>query len=193
MVLLELANMSSGYYYHAMSVPLVMLYQCGIDCNTISYFNIMLLLLYGFFLCYGEDVYRGIKFIVYKIKYTWLKKRLISNKWYYDISTYNESRKCELSLYKDMSYTLSVNRKDKKTKSNSDNDNEITIIEEGFYYIVSIDVKSSIYRIDLLSKNVSEQRFDMLLYNKKNKDKIEAYRKEVDFYDKEAKVVFSQD
>ena len=49
------------------------------------------------------------------------------------------------------------------------------------------------FPIDLLSKNVSEQRFDMLLYNKKNKDKIEAYRKEVDFYDKEAKIVFSQD
>lgn len=155
---------------------------------SIFYFLIILtLILYIFLLCggYNSLMYYTNDYLC-KIKYNRFKKELISSKWYYDILTYNDRRKCVLSLYDDMTYTLSV------CKTEFNNEEDISVIEEGIYNIVNVEMKSPMYWVDLIG-NDNNNRFDMILYNKKNKDKIEAYRKEVDFYDKEAKIVFSQD
>ena len=48
-------------------------------------------------------------------------------------------------------------------------------------------------RVDLICNDNNNQRFDMILYNKKNKDKIDVFRKGVDFYDNDAYVIFYKD
>ena len=48
-------------------------------------------------------------------------------------------------------------------------------------------------RVDLIGNDNNNQRFDMILYNKKNRDKIDVFRKGVDFYDKDAYVIFYKD
>lgn len=155
----------------------------------IFYFLIILTLILYIFLLSGGFNNSFIYYINdyrYKRKYNQFKNELISNKWYYDIRTYNEKRKCVLSLYDDMTYTLSIYRKD------SNSHTEITVMEEGVYNIVNVELKSPMCRVDLINSSIN-QRFDMILYNKKNRDKIDAFRKGVDFYDKDACVVFYKD
>lgn len=155
---------------------------------------ILTLILYIFILCGGFNSIGYINAWFYKRKYNQFKNELTSSKWYYDIRTYNDRRKCVLSLYDDMTYTLSVHR-----INNSDNNShtEITVMEEGAYNIVNVELKSPMCRVDLIGNNDTDnsinQRFDMILYNRKNKDKIDAFRKGVDFYDKDACVVFYKD
>lgn len=152
---------------------------------SIFYFLITLtLILYIFLLCGGYDsLMYYINDYLCKIKYNQFKNELISSKWYYDILTYNDRRKCVLSLYDDMTYTLSVCKKE------DNNEEDISVIEEGIYNIVNVEMKSPMCRVDLIG-NDNNNRFDMILYNKKNKDKIDVFRKSVDFYDKDACVVF---
>lgn len=153
--------------------------------TIIFYFLIILtLILYIFLLCggYNSLMYYTNDYLC-KIKYNQFKNELISSKWYYDIRTYNDRRKCVLSLYDNMTYTLSLYKKD------YNNEEDITVIEEGIYYIVNFEMKSPMCRVDLIC-NDNSHRFDMILYNKKNKDKIDVFRKSVDFYDKDACVVF---
>lgn len=156
---------------------------------SIFYFLIILtLILYIFLLCGGYDslMYYTNDYLC-KIKYNRFKNELISNKWYYDIQIYNDRRKCVLSLYDDMTYTLSVCKKE------DNNEEDISVIEKGIYHIVNVEMKSPMCRVDLIPMNSINQRFDMILYNKKNKDKIDAFRKGIDFYDKDACVVFYKD
>ena len=71
-------------------------------------------------------------------------------------------------------------------------------MEEGTNNIVNLELKSSMCCVDLIGNNIGNndtensivQRFDMLLYNRKNKNKIDAFRKDVDFYDNDDCVVF---
>ena len=154
---------------------------------SIFYFLITLtLILYTFLLCGGYDsLMYYINDYLYKIKYNRFKNELISSKWYYDILVYyNYRRKCVLSLYDNMTYTLSL------CKTDFNNEEDISVIEEGIYYIVNVEMKSPMCRVDLIGNDNNNQRFDMILYNKKNKDKIDVFRKGVDFYDKDACVVF---
>lgn len=156
---------------------------------SIFYFLITLtLILYIFLLCGGYDslMYYTNDYLC-KIKYNQFKNELISSKWYYDILVYNDRHKCILSLYDDMTYTLSV------CKGEDNNEEDISVIEEGIYHIVNVEMKSPMCRVDLIPMNGINQRFDMILYNKKNKDKIDVFRKGVDFYDKDAYVVFYKD
>lgn len=156
---------------------------------SIFYFLITLtLILYIFLLCGGYDsLMYYINDYLCKIKYNRFKNELISSKWYYDILVYyNYRRKCVLSLYDNMTYTLSL------CKTDFNNEEDISVIEEGIYYIVNVEMKSPMCRVDLIG-NDNNNRFDMILYNKKNKDKIDVFRKSVDFYDKDACVVFYKD
>ena len=155
---------------------------------SIIYFIIILtLILYIFLLCGGYySLMYYINDYLCKIKYNRFKNELISSKWYYDILTYNDRRKCVLSLYDNMTYTLSL------CKTDYNNEEDISVIEEGIYYIVNVELKSPMCRVDLIG-NDNNNRFDMILYNKKNKNKIDAFRKGVDFYDKDACVVFYKD
>lgn len=155
---------------------------------SIFYFLITLtLILYIFLLCGGYDsLMYYINDYLCKIKYNRFKNELISSKWYYDILTYNDRRKCVLSLYDNMTYTLSL------CKTDYNNEEDISVIEEGIYNIVNVEMKSPMCRVDLIG-NDNNNRFDMILYNKKNRDKIDAFRKGVDFYDKDACVVFYKD
>ena len=155
---------------------------------SIFYFLIILtLILYIFLLCGGYDslMYYTNDYLC-KIKYNQFKNELTSSKWYYDILFYNDRRKCVLSLYDNMTYTLSL------CKTDYNNEEDITVIEEGIYHIVNVEMKSPMCRVDLIC-NDNNHRFDMILYNKKNKDKIDVFRKGVDFYDKDAYVVFYKD
>ena len=154
---------------------------------SIFYFLITLtLILYIFLLCGGYDsLMYYINDYLCKIKYNRFKNELISSKWYYDILVYyNYRRKCVLSLYDNMTYTLSL------CKTEFNNEEDISVIEEGIYHIVNVEMKSPMCRVDLIGNDNNNQRFDMILYNKKNKDKIDVFRKGVDFYDKDAYVVF---
>ena len=156
---------------------------------SIFYFLITLtLILYIFLLCGGYDsLMYYINDYLCKIKYNRFKNELISSKWYYDILVYyNYRRKCVLSLYDNMTYTLSL------CKTDFNNEEDISVIEEGIYYIVNVEMKSPMCRVDLIG-NDNNNRFDMILYNKKNRDKIDVFRKGVDFYDKDAYVVFYKD
>lgn len=156
---------------------------------SIFYFLITLtLILYIFLLCGGYDsLMYYINDYLCKIKYNRFKNELISSKWYYDILVYyNYRRKCVLSLYDNMTYTLSL------CKTDFNNEEDISVIEEGIYYIVNVEMKSPMCRVDLIG-NDNNNRFDMILYNKKNKDKIDVFRKGVDFYDKDNCVVFYKD
>ena len=153
---------------------------------SIFYFLITLtLILYIFLLCGGYDsLMYYINDYLCKIKYNRFKNELISSKWYYDILVYyNYRRKCVLSLYDNMTYTLSL------CKTDFNNVEDISVIEEGIYHIVNVEMKSPMCRVDLIG-NDNNNRFDMILYNKKNRDKIDVFRKGVDFYDKDAYVVF---
>ena len=157
---------------------------------SIFYFLITLtLILYIFLLCGGYDsLMYYINDYLCKIKYNRFKNELISSKWYYDILVYyNYRRKCVLSLYDNMTYTLSL------CKTDFNNKEDISVIEEGIYHIVNVEMKSPMCRVDLIGNDNNNQRFDMILYNKKNKDKIDVFRKGVDFYDKDAYVVFYKD
>ena len=150
---------------------------------------IFLLILYIFLLSGGfnNSFIYYINDYRYKRKYNQFKNELISSKWYYDILVYyNYRRKCVLSLYDNMTYTLSLCKKD------YNNEEDISVIEEGIYHIVNVEMKSPMCRVDLIG-NDNNNRFDMILYNKKNRDKIDAFRKGVDFYDKDACVVFYKD
>ena len=153
---------------------------------SIFYFLIILtLILYIFLLCGGYDsLMYYINDYLCKIKYNRFKNELISSKWYYDILVYNDRCKCVLSLYDDMTYTLSL------CKTDFNNEEDISVIEEGIYHIVNVEMKSPMCRVDLIGNDNNNQRFDMILYNKKNKDKIDVFRKGVDFYDKDAYVIF---
>ena len=156
---------------------------------SILYFLIILTLILYIFLLYGgyDSLMYYINDYLCKIKYNRFKNELISSKWYYDILFYNYRSKCVLSLYDNMTYTLSL------CKTDYNNEEDISVIEEGIYNIVNVEMKSPMYRVDLISNDNNNQRFDMILYNKKNKDKIDAFRKSVDFYDKDACVVFYKD
>ena len=157
---------------------------------SIFYFLITLtLILYIFLLCGGYDsLMYYINDYLCKIKYNRFKNELISSKWYYDILVYyNYRRKCVLSLYDNMTYTLSL------CKTDFNNEEDISVIEEGIYHIVNVEMKSPMCRVDLIGNDNNNQRFDMILYNKKNKDKIDVFRKGVDFYDKDAYVIFYKD
>ena len=157
---------------------------------SIFYFLITLtLILYIFLLCGGYDsLMYYINDYLCKIKYNRFKNELISSKWYYDILVYyNYRRKCVLSLYDNMTYTLSL------CKTDFNNKEDISVIEEGIYHIVNVEMKSPMCCVDLIGNDNNNQRFDMILYNKKNKDKIDVFRKGVDFYDKDAYVVFYKD
>ena len=155
---------------------------------SIFYFLITLtLILYIFLLCGGFNN----SFIYYindyrcKRKYNRFKNELISNKWYYDILVYyNYRRKCVLSLYDNMTYTLSL------CKTDFNNVEDISVIEEGIYHIVNVEMKSPMCRVDLIPMNGINQRFDMILYDRKHNDSISVFRKGVDFYDNDAYVVF---
>ena len=157
---------------------------------SIFYFLITLtLILYIFLLCGGYDsLMYYINDYLCKIKYNRIKNELISSKWYYDILVYyNYRRKCVLSLYDNMTYTLSL------CKTDFNKEEDISVIEEGIYNIVNVEMKPPMCRVDLIGNDNNNQRFDMILYNKKNKDKIDVFRKGVDFYDKDAYVVFYKD
>ena len=156
---------------------------------SIFYFLITLtLILYIFFLCggYYSLMYYTNDYLC-KIKYNQFKNELISSKWYYDIRTYNEKRKCVLSLYANMTYTLSL------CKTDFNNEEDISVIEEGIYNIVNVEMKSPMCRVDLIGNDNNNQRFDMILYDRKHNDSISVFRKGVDFYDKDAYVVFYKD
>lgn len=156
---------------------------------SIFYFLIILtLILYIFLLCggYNSLMYYTNDYLC-KIKYNQFKNELISSKWYYDILVYNDRRKCILSLYDDMTYTLSV------CKGEDNNEEDISVIEEGIYHIVNVEMKSPMCRVDLIPMNGINQRFDMILYDRKHNDSISVFRKGVDFYDKDAYVVFYKD
>ena len=152
---------------------------------SIFYFLIILtLILYIFLLCGGyNSLMCYTNDYLCKIKYNQFKNELISSKWYYNILTYNDRRKCVLSLYDNMTYTLSL------CKTDFNNEEDISVIEEGIYHIVNVEMKSPMCRVDLIC-NDNNHRFDMIFYNKKNKNKIDVFRKGVDFYDKDAYVVF---
>ena len=153
---------------------------------SIFYFLIILtLILYIFLLCggYVSLMYYTNDYLC-KIKYNQFKNELISSKWYYDILIYNDRCKCVLSLYDDMTYTLSVCKKE------DNNEEDISVIEEGIYHIVNVEMKSPMCRVDLIPMNGINQRFDMILYDRKHNDSISVFRKGVDFYDKDAYVVF---
>lgn len=153
---------------------------------SIFYFLIILtLILYIFLLCGGyNSLMYYINDYLCKIKYNRFKNELISSKWYYDILFYNYRRKCVLSLYDNMTYTLSL------CKTDYNNEEDISVIEEGIYNIVNLDLKSSMRRVDLIGNDNNNQRFDMILYDRKHNDSISVFRKGVDFYDKDAYVVF---
>ena len=156
---------------------------------SIFYFLIILtLILYIFLLCggYYSLMYYTNDYLC-KIKYNQFKNELTSSKWYYDILTYNDRRKCVLSLYDDMTYTLSVCKKE------DNNEEDISVIEEGIYHIVNVEMKSPMCRVDLIPMNGINQRFDMILYDRKHNDSISVFRKGVDFYDNDAYVVFYKD
>lgn len=156
---------------------------------SIFYFLIILtLILYIFLLCGGYDsLMYYINDYLCKIKYNRFKNELISSKWYYDILVYyNYRRKCVLSLYDNMTYTLSL------CKTDFNNEEDISVIEEGIYYIVNVEMKSPMCRVDLIG-NDNNNRFDMILYDRKHNDSISVFRKGVDFYDKDAYVVFYKD
>ena len=147
--------------------------------------TLILYILYIFLLCGGYDsLMYYINDYLCKIKYNQFKNELISSKWYYDILFYNYRRKCVLSLYDNMTYTLSLCKKD------YNNEEDISVIEEGIYNIVNLDLKSSMRRVDLIGNDNNNQRFDMILYDRKHNDSISVFRKGVDFYDKDAYVVF---
>ena len=154
--------------------------------TNIFYFLIILtLILYIFLLCGGyNSLMYYINDYLCKIKYNRFKNELISSKWYYDILFYNYRRKCVLSLYDNMTYTLSL------CKTDYNNEEDISVIEEGIYNIVNLDLKSSMRRVDLIGNDNNNQRFDMILYDRKHNDSISVFRKGVDFYDKDAYVVF---
>ena len=157
---------------------------------SIFYFLITLtLILYIFLLCGGYDsLMYYINDYLCKIKYNRFKNELISSKWYYDILVYyNYRRKCVLSLYDNMTYTLSL------CKTDFNNEEDISVIEEGIYNIVNVEMKSSMCRVDLITMNGINQRFDMILYDRKHNDSILVFRKSVDFYDNDAYVVFYKD
>ena len=156
---------------------------------SIFYFLITLtLILYIFLLCGGyNSLMCYTNDYLCKIKYNQFKNELISSKWYYNILTYNGRRKCVLSLYDNMTYTLSLYKKD------YNNEEDITVIEEGIYYIVNFGMKSPMCRVDLIPMNGINQRFDMILYDRKHNDSISVFRKGVDFYDNDAYVVFYKD
>ena len=153
---------------------------------SIFYFLIILtLILYIFLLCGGYDsLMYYINDYLCKIKYNQFKNELTSSKWYYDILIYNDRRKCVLSLYDDMTYTLSVCKKE------DNNEEDISVIEEGIYHIVNVEMKSPMCRVDLIPMNGINQRFDMILYDRKHNDSISVFRKGVDFYDNDAYVIF---
>ena len=85
-----------------------------------------------------------------------------------------------------MTYTLSL------CKTDFNNEEDISVIEEGIYYIVNVEMKSPMCRVDLIG-NDNNNRFDMILYDRKHSDSISVFRKGVDFYDKDACVVFYKD
>ena len=156
---------------------------------SIFYFLLTLTLIwYIFLLCggYYSLMYYTNDYLC-KIKYNQFKNELTSSKWYYDILIYNDSRKCVLSLYDDMTYTLSVCKKE------DNNEEDISVIEEGIYHIVNVEMKSPMCRVDLIPMNGINQRFDMILYDRKHNDSISVFRKGVDFYDNDAYVVFYKD
>ena len=156
---------------------------------SIFYFLITLtLILYIFFLysVYDSLMYYTNDYLC-KIKYNQFKNELTSSKWYYDILFYNYRRKCVLSLYDNMTYTLSL------CKTEFNNEEDISVIEEGIYNIVNVEMKSSMCRVDLITMNGINQRFDMILYDRKHNDSILVFRKSVDFYDNDAYVVFYKD
>ena len=153
---------------------------------SIFYFLLILtLILYIFFLYGGYDslMYYTNDYLC-KIKYNRFKNELISSKWYYDILFYNYRCKCVLSLYDNMTYTLSL------CKTDYNNEEDISVIEEGIYNIVNVEMKPSMRRVDLIGNDNNNQRFDMILYDRKHNDSISVFRKGVDFYDKDAYVVF---
>lgn len=156
---------------------------------SIFYFLIILtLILYIFLLCGGYDsLMYYINDYLCKIKYNRFKNELISSKWYYDILIYNYRRKCVLSLYDDMTYTLSV------CKEEDNNEEDISVIEEGIYNIVNVEMKSPMCRVDLIGNDNNNQRFDMILYDRKHNDSILVFRKGIDFYDDDAYVIFYKD
>ena len=86
-----------------------------------------------------------------------------------------------------MTYTLSL------CKTEFNNEEDISVIEEGIYNIVNVEMKSSMCRVDLITMNGINQRFDMILYDRKHNDSILVFRKSVDFYDNDAYVVFYKD
>ena len=156
---------------------------------SIFYFLlILMLILYIFFLysVYDSLMYYTNDYLC-KIKYNQFKNELTSSKWYYDILFYNYRRKCVLSLYDNMTYTLSL------CKTEFNNEEDISVIEEGIYNIVNVEMKSSMCRVDLITMNGINQRFDMILYDRKHNDSILVFRKSVDFYDNDAYVVFYKD
>ena len=156
---------------------------------SIFYFLLILtLILYIFFLYGGYDslMYYTNDYLC-KIKYNQFKNELTSSKWYYDILFYNDRRKCVLSLYDNMTYTLSL------CKTDYNNEEDITVIEEGIYNIVNVEMKSPMCRVDLITMNGINQRFDMILYDRKHNDSILVFRKSVDFYDNDAYVIFYKD
>ena len=157
---------------------------------SIFYFLIILtLIFYILFLCggYYSLMYYTNDYLC-KIKYNQFKNELISSKWYYDILVYyNYRRKCVLSLYDNMTYTLSL------YKTEFNNEEDISVIEEGIYHIVNVEMKSPMCRVDLIGNDNNNQRFDMILYDRKHNDSISVFRKGVDFYDKDAYVVFYKD
>ena len=156
---------------------------------SIFYFLLILMLILYIFFLYG--VYDSLMYYtndyLCKIKYNQFKNELTSSKWYYDILFYNYRRKCVLSLYDNMTYTLSL------CKTDYNNEEDISVIEEGIYNIVNVEMKSPMCRVDLITMNGINQRFDMILYDRKHNDSILVFRKSVDFYDNDAYVIFYKD
>ena len=159
--------------------------------TSIFYFLRILTLILYIFLLYGGFNNSFIYYINdyrYKRKYNQFKNELISSKWYYDILVYyNYRRKCVLSLYDNMTYTLSL------CKTDFNNEEDISVIEEGIYNIVNVEMKSPMCRVDLIGNDNNNQRFDMILYDRKHNDSILVFRKGVDFYDNDAYVIFYKD
>lgn len=156
---------------------------------SIFYFLLILMLILYIFFLYG--VYDSLMYYtndyLCKIKYNQFKNELTSSKWYYDILFYNYRRKCVLSLYDNMTYTLSL------CKTDYNNEEDISVIEEGIYHIVNVEMKSPMCRVDLIGNDNNNQRFDMILYDRKHNDSILVFRKSVDFYDNDAYVIFYKD
>lgn len=156
---------------------------------SIFYFLLILMLILYIFFLYG--VYDSLMYYtndyLCKIKYNQFKNELTSSKWYYDILFYNYRRKCVLSLYDNMTYTLSL------CKTEFNNEEDISVIEEGIYHIVNVEMKSPMCRVDLIGNDNNNQRFDMILYDRKHNDSILVFRKSVDFYDNDAYVIFYKD